>query len=49
MKKGFVSISVVYAFLIIFLVILSSILILYTSTIDVTNNLSKETKEFLNG
>ena len=49
MKKGFVSTAVVYTFLIIFLLLMSTILVSYINRTNYTSKLSQETKDYLNG
>ena len=49
MKKGFISMSLVFSFLIIFLLMMGTILGIYTSKASLTNKIVGETKSYLNG
>lgn len=48
MKKGFISMAVVYSFLIVFLVIMLSLLTTYVNRNNYINRVVNETKEYLN-
>lgn len=48
-KKGFISISIIYSFLILFLLIMFSILISYSNRISMVSSIVNEAKEVLNG
>ena len=48
MKKGFVSTAIVYTFLIIFLLVISSFLATYVNRNNYINRIIEETKNILN-
>ncbi len=49
MKKGFISMAVVYSFLIIFLIIMTSLLNAYINRSNYIDTVSNDTKATLNG
>lgn len=48
MKKGFISMAVVYTFIIVFVLLIVSLLSLYAFRNNISHNLIKEVKQSLN-